>query len=212
MCTQGIPDDLICTASPFFSNDTHAINQNPVMYVQTEMEPIYAPTNPLNHPENRAVFNAHPPVIYPPPDLVPSIKPEVAFIKPEMGTPLTPVKQVPSPNPFSTFCTAPASKAGPGLVVMTGSHDTTGNGLFQTGSGLYQTGNGHANSNIVRRSNASLGSPGLSSASSSGFETARSSSSSSMSSIHASLSAGQNAVLESIRETSPMTSSSISRF
>ena len=246
MCTQGIPDDLICTASPFFSNDTHAINQNPVMYVQTEMEPIYAPTNPLNHPENRAVFNAHPPVIYPPPDLVPSIKPEVAFIKPEMGTPLTPVKQVSSPNPFSTFCTAPASKAGPGLVVMTGSpgpiHDTTGNGLFQTGSGLYQTGNGHANSNIVRRSNASLGSPGLSSASSSGFETARSSSSSSsMSSIMfdpaSSSMAGNNltgttghnltgtgynlpgltvqntaVILESIRETSPMTSTSISRF
>ena len=147
------------------------------MYVHTELEPIYAPTNPLNHPENRAVFNGHPPVIYPPPDLVPAAT-----------APLSPAK-----------VSSSSSKSPPGLVLMT----NAGHGS----PGSY---------NVIRRSNASLGSPGLSSASSSGFETARSSSSSSMSSImfenHANLSAGQNAVLESIRETSPMTSSSISRF
>lgn len=125
ICTQVLPEKL-----------------DPVLYVQTESEPVYAPTNPLNHPENRAIYNAHPPVIYPPPDLVlrPTFKP----------------------------LTRP------------------------------------------RSDDISMGSPGLSSASSGGFETARSSSSS-MSSIFESqhaAAANHQHLLESIRETSPMTSSS----
>ena len=179
-----------------------AISKSPVMYVQTELEPIYAPTNPMNHPENRAVFNAHPPVIYPPPDLVPS---------PGTGAGGTPLKQVSSPY----------SSKSPGLMlVMTGSPGLTRSPVIYAGYG---------SANVVRRSNASLGSPGLSSASgSSGFETARSSSSSSVSSImfdmsHVNMAGGgpglQNPggggganILESIRETSPMTSTSVSRF
>ena len=178
------------------------------MYVQTELEPIYAPTNPMNHPENRAVFNAHPPVIYPPPDLVHSAGVEGG----------TPVKQVSSPY---------SNSKSPGLMlVMTGSPGYTGSPGLTRSPGIYQTGYGSAN--VVRRSNASLGSPGLSSASgSSGFETARSSSSSSVSSIMFDMShvnvtgdnrlqnpggAGGANILESIRETSPMTSTSVSRF
>ena len=203
MCHQGVPDDKIFTAPPLFMNPLEtAMSQSPVMYVQTELEPIYAPTNPMNHPENRAVFNAHPPVIYPPPDLVPS---------PGTGVGGTPVKQVSSPY----------SSKSPGLMlVMTGSPGLT------RSPGIYA---GYGSANVVRRSNASLGSPGLSSASgSSGFETARSSSSSSVSSImfdmsHVNMAGGgpglQNPggggganILESIRETSPMTSTSVSRF
>jgi hypothetical protein len=45
-------------------------NVMPVLYVHSELEPVYAPTNPLNHPENSALRMSHPPVIYPPPDLV----------------------------------------------------------------------------------------------------------------------------------------------
>ena len=205
MCHQIVPDELNCTAPPILINPLQtAISKNPVMYVHTELEPIYAPTNPLNHPENRAVFNGHPPVIYPPPDLVTPAP--ASGLAPDLSSP-TPAPaskssmQMQSSSMSSTsFC----NKSPPGLVLMTGN---AGHGS----PGSY---------NVIRRSNASLGSPGLSSASSSGFETARSSSSSSMSSImfenHASLAvqnAGQNnAVLESIRETSPMTSSSISRF
>ena len=133
---------------------------DPVLYVQSENEPVYAPTNPLNHPENHAVFNVHPPVIYPPPDLVPS----------------------------STF--KPKSP----VVLKTSSSPKAGN-------------------HLVRRSNSSLGSSGSPSSASSGFETARSSSStsSSMSSINVlgfQSHHQSNNVLESIRETSPMISSS----
>lgn len=63
MCTQ-VPED----------EKLEILNLNPVLYVQNEKEPVYAPTNPLNHPENRAVFMGHPPIIYPPPDLVPNLK------------------------------------------------------------------------------------------------------------------------------------------
>ena len=210
MCHQGVPDDKIYTAPPLFMNPLETpISQSPVMYVQTELEPIYAPTNPMNHPENRAVFNAHPPVIYPPPDLVHSAGVEGGS---------TPVKQVSSPY---------SNSKSPGLMlVMTGSPGYTGSPGLTRSPGIYQTGYGSAN--VVRRSNASLGSPGLSSASgSSGFETARSSSSSSVSSIMFDMShvnvtgdnrlqnpggAGGANILESIRETSPMTSTSVSRF
>ena len=133
----------------------------------------------------------------------------------------TPVKQVSSPY---------SSSKSPGLMlVMTGSPGYTGSPGLTRSPGIYQTGYGSAN--VVRRSNASLGSPGLSSASgSSGFETARSSSSSSVSSImfdmsHVNMTGGQGSglqnpggpggganILESIRETSPMTSTSVSRF
>ena len=135
---------------------------DPVLYVQTENEPVYAPTNPLNHPENHAVFNVHPPVIYPPPDLVPS-----STFRPKSPVVLKPSQSSP--------------KAG---------------------------------NHLVRRSNSSLGSSGSPSSASSGFETARSSSSTSSGSMSSINVLGfqshhqSNNVLESIRETSPMISSS----
>ena len=64
---------------------TEAID--PVLYVP-ENEPVYAPTNPLNHPENSPVFNVHPPVIYPPPDLVPS-----STFKPKNSSASSPIRR-----------------------------------------------------------------------------------------------------------------------
>ena len=158
MCHQ-VPDE---TTSAMTFNFSASIHQNiimPVLYVHTENEPIYAPTHPLNHPENEAIFNKHPPVIYPPPDLVPA----------------------------STF--RPRS---PALTVQTLNSPPI----------------------LTRHSSTSIGSPGLSSASSSGFETARSSSSS-MSSIMfeshiggLTTSSNNPNVLECIKEASPMTTSS----
>ena len=142
---------LMCHYVPDEQTNYLINHLNPVLYVKNQNEPVYAPTNPLNHPENLAVCNAHPPVIYPPPDLVPA----------STFRPKSPVKILPnSPQP------------------------------------------------ALQRS--------LSSASSSGFETARSSSaSSSMSSMFEASNSGglqgfhgQNNVLESIRETSPMVCSS----
>ena len=69
MCHQGIPQDEETTSIEISTNTSSLL---PVLYVHTQEEPVYAPTHPLNHPENEAIFNKHPPVIYPPPDLVPT--------------------------------------------------------------------------------------------------------------------------------------------
>ena len=71
MCHQGIPQDEETTSIEVVANTTSS-SLLPVLYVHTQEEPVYAPTHPLNHPENEAIFNKHPPVIYPPPDLVPT--------------------------------------------------------------------------------------------------------------------------------------------
>ena len=73
MCHQGIPQDETTSEvmmHPGGSSNTTSLM--PVLYVHTQDEPVYAPTHPLNHPENEVIFNKHPPVIYPPPDLVPT--------------------------------------------------------------------------------------------------------------------------------------------
>ena len=160
---------LMCHHVP--DESTHALpaasnsrNIMPVLYVHTENEPVYAPTHPLNHPENEAIFNKHPPVIYPPPDLVPASN----------FRPRSPINLIQNSNPPMP--------------------------------------------NLMRHSSTSIGSPGLSSASSSGFETARSSSSS-MSSImfeNQNYSPSGNGlinsqVLEIIKEASPPTMTNSSR-
>ena len=184
MCHQGIPQDEETTSIEVVANTTSS-SLLPVLYVHTQEEPVYAPTHPLNHPENEAIFNKHPPVIYPPPDLVPT---STTFRRPQ------------SPQVLYHH------------QVQTG----TGNNL-------------HSPPNLMRHSNTSIGSPS-SATSSSGFETARSSSSS-MSSImldnnHGATSGGYPGTsgyaqmpmgtshgnnpngLECIKEASPMTTSS----
>ncbi len=190
MCHQGgmeaVEDRVALSQSS--NNFPQAVNLTPVQYVSSENEPIYAPTNPLNHPENSALRMCHPPVIYPPPDLVPASN----FQQQQ-----------------SSASTGRYMVATPPGVMMRRSHSGQLSGRVSSG--------GSSSSNI------SHSSPGLSSSASSGFETARSSSSLASSTISSVFDqgavggagpgpgAGGQMVLESIREVSPFSPSPYSR-